>query len=345
MSLLARFFNQIKSSQEDIASEGLRYILQNSDLAKSIIKGQIKTKTNIELPELNYVSQISKTDLGRTDISGIDINGNETVIFEAKFWASLTENQPISYLKRLSDNSVLAFICPSLRKNSLYIELIKKLNEQNIEFKTDENLLKFELENNKFILIQSWTEILEPIKTILKANNQDNFVSDIDQIIGFCEIIDKNSFIPLNDRDLSPEIGRRISSFYELTDEVISELSKSKNYKRSKLTEGKPSKEFGYYKYRLYDEYAISFGLNFDYWTKFADTPFWLRISEASDFKQKPKLKFKLKNVSAKISKPAFENDSYDLFFPIYPKQYEDKNSVIKNMVEQIDEIFDELRK
>ena len=119
MSLLARFFNQIKSSQEDIASEGLRYILQNSDLAKSIINGQIKSKTNLQLQELNYVSQISKTGLGRTDISGIDINGNEIVIFEAKFWASLTENQPASYLKRLPDNSVLAFICPSLRKSSL----------------------------------------------------------------------------------------------------------------------------------------------------------------------------------------------------------------------------------
>lgn len=345
MSLLARFFNQIKSSQEDIASEGLRYILQNSEFAKSNVNSQVNSKTGVQLPELNYISQISKTDLGRTDISGVDINGNEIIIFEAKFWASLTENQPISYLKRMPNHSVLVFICPSLRKSSLYIELMKKLNEQSVEFESDENLLKFELEDNKFILIQGWTEILEPIKTILKANNQDNFVSDIDQIIGFCEIIDKNSFIPLNDKDVSPEIGRKISSYYELTDEVISELSKSQYYKQAKLTEGKPSKEFGYYKYRLYDKYAISFGLNFGYWSKFADTPFWLKISEAPNFKQNFELRFKLKNVSAKISKPIFENDSNDLFFPIYPTKYEDKNNVVKNMVEQIDEIFEELRK
>lgn len=343
MSLLARFFNQIKSSQEDIASEGLRYILQNSDLAKSIINGQIKSKTNLQLQELNYVSQISKTGLGRTDISGIDINGNEIVIFEAKFWASLTENQPVSYLKRLPDNSVLAFICPSLRKSSLYIELIKKLNEQNIEFESNEHLLKIELENNKFILIQSWTEILEPIKTILKVNNQDKFVSDIDQIIGFCEIVDKNSFIPLNDKDLSPEIGRTISSYYELTNEVIEELSKNKNYSREGYTEGKPKDGYGYYKYRRYYEYVITFGINFDYWAKFADTPFWLTIEDTS--KQSDILKFKLKSISSVISKPLVEGYSNLLFFPIYPAKFQDKNSVVKNIVEQIDEIFDELRK
>jgi hypothetical protein len=345
MSLLALFFNQIKSSQEDIASEGLRYILQNSDFAKSIIASQIESKTNIHLPELNYVSQISKKDLGRTDISGIDNNGNEIIIFESKFWASLTENQPVSYLNRLNNNSVLAFICPNLRKSSLYIELRKILIEQNIKFESDENLLKFELDNNKYILIQSWIEILNPIKTILKVNNQDNLVSDIDQIIGFCEIIDKNSFLPLNDKDLSPEIGRKIASYYELTDEVISELSKSKYYKQEKLTEGKPSKEFGYYKYRLYDGYAISFGLNFGYWAKFADTPFWLRISEWPSFKQNFELKNKIKNISSIISKPIFESDSNELFFPIYPIKYNDKCNVIKNIIGQIDEIFNELRK
>jgi len=341
-SLLGQFYNRIKGSQEDIASEGLRYILQNSDLSKSIINSQIKSKTNIQLPELNYVSQASKIDLGRTDISGIDINGNEIIIFEAKFWASLTENQPISYLKRLPFNSVLIFICPSLRKNSLYIELDKKLKEQKLEFETDENLLKFELEDNKFILIQSWTEILLPIKTILQANNKDNLVSDIDQILGFCEVIDKNSFIPLTDKDLSPEIGRSISSFFELVNEVISELSKSKYYSRGTLTEGKP-KEFGYYKYRNYNGYIITFGLNFGYWAKLADTPFWLQV-DGPDFKQTPELKIKLKSVSSIISKPIFETNA-DLFFPIYPAKYEDKNSVIKNMVEQIDEIFNELRK
>ena len=142
MSLLAKFFNQIKSSQEDIASDGLKHILQNSIYAKNYLKNSIFTKTNIELPELNYTNQISKTELGRTDISGLDINGEEILIIEAKFWASLTENQPISYLKRLKENSILLFVCPTLRKNSLFVELKKKLTDENIPFKPDNLILK-----------------------------------------------------------------------------------------------------------------------------------------------------------------------------------------------------------
>ena len=123
MSLLAKFFNQIKSSQEDIASDGLKHILQNSVYAKNYLQTLIFAKTNIQLPELNYTNQISKNELGRTDISGLDINSEENLIIEAKFWASLTENQPISYLKRINANRVLLFVCPTLRKNSLFIEL------------------------------------------------------------------------------------------------------------------------------------------------------------------------------------------------------------------------------
>ena len=342
MSLLAKFFNQIKSSQEDIASDGLKHILQNSVFAKNYLKTSIFAKTNIELPELNYTNQISKSELGRTDISGLDINGDEILIIEAKFWASLTENQPISYLKRLQENSILLFVCPTLRKNSLFIELKKKLSEENIQFTPDDLTLKLVLENGKQILVQSWNEILEPIKEILKENNQNRLVSDIDQIIGFCEVIDSNSFIPLSENDISPEIGRKISAYYSLVDEVIHELSKNENYNKDKLTEGKPSKEAGYYKYRYFKDFGLTFGLNFNYWTQFADTPFWLRITE-KDFNQSESLKFTLRGISGSLPNQIFENNLDNLIYPVYPTKFVDKDEVIKDMTKQIVEIYEKL--
>ena len=342
MSLLAKFFNQIKSSQEDIASDGLKHILQNSIYAKNYLKNSIFTKTNIELPELNYTNQISKTELGRTDISGLDINGEEILIIEAKFWASLTENQPISYLKRLKENSILLFVCPTLRKNSLFVELKKKLTDENIPFKPDNLILKLILENGQQILVQSWNEILEPIKEVLKENNQYRLVSDIDQIIGFCEVIDSNSFIPLSDNDLSPEIGKKVSSFYLLVDEVINELSKDEHYKQEKLTEGKPKKEAGYYKYRYFKNYGLTFGLNFNYWTQFADTPFWLKITEI-DFNQSENLKFSLRKISGNLPNQIFENNQDLIIYPIYPQKFADKDQVVKYMTKQIVEIYEKL--
>lgn len=342
MSLLAKFFNQIKSSQEDIASDGLKYILQNSVFAQKYIKTLLFSKTGIEIPELRYTSQLVKQELGRTDISGLDISGNEILIIEAKFWASLTENQPVSYIERLGENSVLLFLCPTLRKNSLFIELKKKLSEQNIAFGTDDEEKKIILKNGKYILIQSWNEILEPIKIVLKENKENGLVSDIDQIIGFCDVVDSNSFIPLSEEDLSPNFGRKVSSFYSLVDEVIAELSKHKDYRQEKLTEGKPKKEAGYYKYRYFKNLGLTFGLNFNYWAKYADTPFWVIITE-KDFKQTEKLKFTLRKGVGGISNPIFEDNNGQLIYPIYPPKFLDKDGVVKSMITQIVEVYQKI--
>ena len=40
----------------------------------------------------------------RPDLAGFDRNGRERVLVEAKFWAGLTDNQPIAYLERLPAN-------------------------------------------------------------------------------------------------------------------------------------------------------------------------------------------------------------------------------------------------
>ena len=175
-----------------------------------------------------------------------------------------------------------------------------------------------------------------------QENNQQRLVSDIDQIIGFCEVIDSNSFIPLSENDLSPEIGRKISSYYFLVDEVINELSKNENYKQDRLTEGKPAREAGYYKYRKYKNYGITFGINFSYWTQFADTPFWLKITEL-DFKQSENLKFNLRKISTNLTNQIFENNLDELFYPIYPPKFSDKDKVVREMTNQIVEIYEKL--
>ena len=53
-SLLGQFFNRIKGSLEDIASEGLTYILQQSTSARKAISSMIKNDVELELDIQNY---------------------------------------------------------------------------------------------------------------------------------------------------------------------------------------------------------------------------------------------------------------------------------------------------
>lgn len=47
-SLLGQFYSRIKGSQEDIASEGLTYILQRSQVARKAIYKMVKNDCNLD---------------------------------------------------------------------------------------------------------------------------------------------------------------------------------------------------------------------------------------------------------------------------------------------------------
>jgi len=103
-SLLGQFYNKIRGSQEDIASEGLVYILKQSLESRMVINQIVKTNTNLNFSDLSFQTQNVGKELERPDISGKDDTGKEVLLIEAKFWASLTNNQPNGYLKRLKEN-------------------------------------------------------------------------------------------------------------------------------------------------------------------------------------------------------------------------------------------------
>ncbi len=92
-SLLGQFYHKIKISQEDLASESLVYILNKSARARQAINKIVRWNTGLEFSDLIYQTQNVGKNLERPDISGINNQGNEVLLIEAKLWASLTSNQ------------------------------------------------------------------------------------------------------------------------------------------------------------------------------------------------------------------------------------------------------------
>ena len=120
-SLLAHLYPYIKGSQEDIATYSLQYLLTQSKELNKTFTNFISKKLSIEIEDnLQYLCQVTgeSKEKERPDMVGIDSDKKEIVIFEMKFYASLTKNQPFTYLKRLQNNKGkgLLFICPESRK-------------------------------------------------------------------------------------------------------------------------------------------------------------------------------------------------------------------------------------
>lgn len=343
-SLLGLFYSRIRGSQEDIASEGLAYILQKSLSARQAINSLIKYDCGLILTDLGYVTQNVGANLERPDISGYNEVGKEVLIIEAKFWASFTRSQPVEYLNRLGADSVLLIVCPSLRVRSIFTEIVIRLKQSNLDFQEclkDHSLL---FPNNKFLLVKTWNEVLSTVRINLVQNNEQSLISDIDQLIGFCDTIDSNTFLPLQSQDLSPIVPKRINSYYSLIDKVVDELQKKGEANTNGLR-ATPHRQ-GYIRYLHLEGFGVAFSLNFDLWARYVDTPFWILFKLKTDlgWVSTDKLKATCKKVASRLDHNTWLDGNRRVYFALVPQLDATEDVVIQNLAEQILELSREIK-
>jgi len=130
-SLLGELALRLAKSPEDVATEGLAYILSRSDAARGLVQRLADEWAARALrPIVSFRSQVTGADAARPDLEAKDADGVPVVIFEDKFWASLTEGQPVTYLRRLSDRGgVLCFVVPTMRTILLWDELSRRIEQ------------------------------------------------------------------------------------------------------------------------------------------------------------------------------------------------------------------------
>ena len=346
-SLLGQFYTRIKGSQEDIASEGLVYILSRSKSARETIRRIIKADCELDLPDLTYITQSSGAKLERPDITGSDDNGKERIIIEAKFWASLTDNQPVEYLNRLKENSVLVFVCPTLRVRPIYSEVVKRLNEASLPIIETSVEHTIYLGDNRFIIIKTWDEILGAVKLALSQENNPALLSDISQIIGFCNTIDNETFLPISSEDMSPSIARRINSYYDLIDKVTDELKKQGVAQTDGLRA--TGQKYGYTRFFHIRNFGIGLNVKFESWARDADTPFWLWISEKVDgekhWRRTNEFKRACQEVAAQFGYSILVQSNNIVFFALFPLLNKTEDLVISDMSTQIIAIINHIER
>lgn len=344
-SLLGQFYNRIRGSQEDIASEGLVYILKQSLESRKVINQIVKANTNLTFSDLSFQTQNVGKNLERPDISGKDENGKEILLIEAKFWASLTHNQPNGYLKR-KDNKVLIFLVPTLRERTVYKEVNNRILDEyknDVEYVND-GVIKIK-STGQHIFVISWKTLLDLIKSKIEIANNINLLSDLNQIIGLCDSIDQNSFQPITDEDLSPKIPKNINSYYEIVDKVVDEL---KNRNKGISTKGlvKTPQRYGYHRYFATAELGMNFALKLDLWEKCADTPFWLSIGGVTEkgwfLNEKLTQSIESLSVRQNLTLVPYPNNR-GIFIGLRPILFETEDIVIGNLAEQIEKIIGEI--
>src|ERR1035441_9513543 len=148
---------------ENIATDALAFILESSEPARS---GLMKLLRGIvpDLPSLRFRTQHGE-DNARPDMEGHADNMRRAFI-ENKFWAGLTENQPVHYLELLAANtepSVLLVVVPAARQETVWRELLRRLEYDKSLHASKGDIRTITTGLGPILALTSWGKLLSAI--------------------------------------------------------------------------------------------------------------------------------------------------------------------------------------
>lgn len=339
-SLLAQLYPYFRGSQEDVATASLRYIISSDQILNIAFTRIISNKLNISIEdELQYECQIiGKSDeKERPDISGFDGNGDEQILCESKFYAALTSNQPNTYIKRLikEKGKGLVFICPELRRKSLWNEV---LNRAKNEFKIVEISEEcIEIQGIRMGIL-SWIEILDVLSDVALKNNVNQM--DIMQLRGYCEKIDSDAFVPFEETDFGIENAKKYERHVILVDAVFEALKVDSSLEiwtgEGKHTLNATPQRNGYSRYFKLNGYGASLVMDTSKWKNINSliTPYWIKICKVIDGKWK--MDEACKKALRSISNDLKDGEYLALEAPCYVPIDEVVQSMKKQIVEYL---------
>lgn len=340
-SLLAHLYPHIRGSQEDIATYSLQYLLsQSKDLNRSFTK-KISEILHVDSPEvLQYVCQVTgkSEEKERPDMAGLSLDGKEEILCEMKFYATLTANQPLTYLDRLKngEGKGLLFVCPTARKTNLWSKLKELCENRKVE-EIDDNCITVD---GISLGIITWNEIIDLLKNIASSVAIE-LVADIKQLEGYCNQLDSDAFIPFSAEDISAEMANKGERYYQVVDEVVELFCADKKYQTSKKGVKATGYRKGYTRSLYIDDMTFTINYDRDMWKnpECVETPFWIAIRD-KEWDQDARM-IEKHNIFQENKKQLFWGM---IFLALEPKQNVTLDEVCEDIKNQIEKYLDILK-
>lgn len=175
-SLLAHLAGHFTTQGEYLATEGLGHILQESSSAREAIASVLNGATGLGVRVTSVSTQVANVGhhAGATPGSRPDLTlygkGDHLVAFvEGKFWAGLTDAQPVDYLKalRTQGGRVLLFVVPEERILSLLPELGSRIDGAGLakpSWRNTEKARVCSIDQTTSLVVTSWTAVMGTVK-------------------------------------------------------------------------------------------------------------------------------------------------------------------------------------
>lgn len=275
---------ELSPKYENIATESLAFILQNSESARN---GMMKLLRGVtpDMPDLQFRTQstehVDKRNI-RPDMLGYHEHGTR-VFIENKFEAGLTNNQPESYLKQLvgyTQPSILLVVVPEVREESMWGELNRKLkgagiSVTNLDTSSCSIVYSIKTEKGPILALTSWKRLLSALGD--EVAEDPSAKSDLIQLQSLCDAADRMAFIPISPVVVSDQ--RTPAFILQLNSIVQGSIDKAANDGALNITNVKPQADFNrigrYANISTRRDIGGWFGINFPLWKEYGRTPLW----------------------------------------------------------------------
>jgi hypothetical protein len=334
---------RLSQESENVATEALTFILQSSKAAQA---GMMKLLRGIvpELPSLWFRAQQMEGNT-RPDMWGLDETAAAHVFVENKFWAGLTDNQPVSYLRKLADrphSGLLLVVVPAAREKAVWRELTKRLAESEIsaEMRPSSQGSNFVVKTGvgAIMALSTWTKLL----AFLEAETAEDLAArnDIAQLRALCEEADSGAFSPFSRNEMSdqraPALLLQLSG---LVQDVSALAFEEGVLFKGCLMPQAAWERIGRYANILSEERCgVWLGIHLRLWKEHGQSPFWMVFS-ASDWGRAHEVRIFVEPWAAQkgVFVATQPDDSFAVAIDI--PCGEEKTSVVRGIVDQFAEI------
>ena len=283
-TLLAKLAPLFGAQTENLAVEALGHILSGSKPARRAVSDVLRAG-GADIGQVVQVrTQATGKDGARPDLVGFDERGAERLLIEAKFWAGLTRNQPVTYLKRLAsdggDPCALLFVAPVARQEPLWNELFRLaggVGRLPIRREDATELRSAEVDDSTFLVLTSWGNLLHRMAAQVGAAGESHTETDIRQLQGLAEQQDDEAFLPLRPEEFGPEFPRRLRNLRGLVDDAT-DRAREKEIVGTEGMRVTPQVD-GYGRYVRMGDQTPWFGIHYGLWAGTRPTPLWLCFS------------------------------------------------------------------
>lgn len=190
-SLLGAVTKRHAYSLEDAATDALTFILSRRACARKALSGFLRDDAGHPFPVAKVDSWTATEHGAIPDLACFDENDDVIAFIESKFWATLTDHQPVTYWGALPTDrpAVLLFLAPHSRveSGSLWDELVDRLRQADVELddanRTD-GLVSAAAKDGRRLMLTSWEALLVHLAETARENDDAQACFEISQLQG-----------------------------------------------------------------------------------------------------------------------------------------------------------------